>query len=426
MATQTTELEFCFDKYTDIPKELIVKEDILSRGVNFTDAALTVQSGFQRKAYFLFTFDVDVPADVKSKAGIIPQEIRIEGGQFGLRPTIVQCRQSSSSIYRVDLVDGRLELLCGDLPLAGVEFAPKHAYYDFRLKDGTSVETIAPAIYWGQTVDVTAFRTCQYWGEKEECKFCDINENYREWGSLRKQLGAIVPVEKVAEAVELSSRDPNAKRYLITGGAIKDPKKEVEFYLKYIKVTEERLSRDFPCRLNTQAFVKADCEKFYEAGVDYYHPNLEVWDPKLFSVICPGKDKFIGREEWINRTIEASRVFGVGNVSPNFVAGVEMAECNGFEIGFKNSKDAVRSTLEGIEFFMSEEVTPKFDNWAVEPLSWFGKNGSRGPPLEYFIDLYAGYYDLKKRYGLPWPQGLGEAGPGRCMVPATAFMDIGN
>ncbi len=61
-----------------------------------------------------------------------------------------------------------------------MEFVPKHHYYDLRLKDGTPVETVAPAIYWGQTVDVTAFRTCQYWGEKKECKFCDINENYRE------------------------------------------------------------------------------------------------------------------------------------------------------------------------------------------------------------------------------------------------------
>src|SRR5438093_9883199 len=84
-----------------------------------------------------------------------------------------------------------------------------------------------------------------------------------------------------------------------------------------------------------------------------------------------------------------------------------MANCNGFEIGFKNPKDAVLSTLEGIEFFMRNEVTPKFDNWAVEPLSWFGKNRSKALPLEYFIELYAGYYDLKRKYGLPWPQGLG-------------------
>jgi len=136
----------------------------LSRGINFTDAALTYQGSFQRKAYFLFTFDVDSPENVKNKPGIIPQEIRIEGGPLGLRPTVLQCRQSSNSLYNVDYIDGRPKLLYRGLPFAEVDFVPKHAYYDFRLKDGTPVETIAPAIYWGQTVDVTAFRTCQDWG----------------------------------------------------------------------------------------------------------------------------------------------------------------------------------------------------------------------------------------------------------------------
>ena len=62
----------------------------------------------------------------------------------------------------------------------------------------------------------------------------------------------------------------------------------------------------------------------------------------------------------------------------------------------------------------------------LNPLSWFGKNRSKVLPLENFIELCAGYYDLKRKYGLLWPQGLGEAGPGKCIVPATAFMDIGN
>lgn len=98
-----------------------------------------------------------------------------------------------------------------------------------------------------------------------------------------------MPPELVAEAVELSSRDSNTKRYLITGGAIKDQKKEVEFYLNYVRTTEASLTRDLPCRLNTQAFTKGDCEKLFEAGVDYYHANLEVWDAGLFSLICPGR-----------------------------------------------------------------------------------------------------------------------------------------
>lgn len=66
-----------------------------------------------------------------------------------------------------------------------------------------------------------------------------------------------------------------------------------------------------------------------------------------------------------------------------------------FTFGFINVDEAV-GTLEGIEFFMTHVVTPKFDNWAVEPLSSFGKLNCKTPPLEFFMKLYTGYYSLKK------------------------------
>lgn len=415
-----------FDNFSEIPREAVLKEDILINGLSFTDDALQ-GSSYQDKAYFLFTFDKDPPQTVKGRKKIIPQEIRISHGPHGLRPTIIQSRHASDTPYKVDKVDGKLGLFYnhGEEPMADVEFVPRHRYYDFKLSNGMEIDTIAPAIYWGETIDVTAYRVCQYWGEKEECRFCDINENFRAWGSLRRQVGAMIPVELVAEAVDLASKDTTTKRYLITGGAIKDSKKEFEFYYPYIKETEKMLGRKLPCRLNVQGLGNEYLEKFHDAGVDYFHPNLEVWDESLFKMICPGKEKYRGREWWIRQAVEASRIFGVGNVSPNFVAGVEMAHSEHFPFGFTNVDEAVKSTLEGIEFFMTHDVTPKFDNWAVEPLSSFGKLNCKAPPLEFFMKLYAGYYSLKKQYGLPWPQGLGEPGPGRSQVPATAFMDIG-
>lgn len=429
---QRLSLEGYFDHFGEIPREAVVKEDILINGLSFTDGALQGSSGYQDKAYFLFTFDKDLPQTVKSRKKIIPQEIRISRGPYGLRPTVIQSRHASDTPYKIDCADGRsgsgkLGLFYGHgkEPVADVEFVPRHRYYDFKLGNGKPIDTVAPAIYWGETIDVTAYRVCQYWGEKEECGFCDINENFRVWGSLRREVGAVIPVELVAEAVDLASKDTTTKRYLITGGAIKDGEKEFAFYYPYIRETEKTLSRKLPCRLNVQGLGTEYLEKFHAAGVDYFHPNLEVWDPKLFSVICPGKEKYRGREWWIRQAMEASRIFGVGNVSPNFVAGVEMAHSESFPFGFTNVDEAVRSTLEGIEFFMTHDVTPKFDNWAVEPLSPFGKLNCKTPPLELFMKLYAGYYSLKKQYGLPWPQGLGEAGPGKSIVPATAFMDIG-
>ncbi|BCS93044.1 radical SAM protein [Metallosphaera javensis (ex Sakai et al. 2022)] len=408
------------DRYPDLPREVILKESILLNGLSFSDSAL--QASYQEKAYYLFTFDPDDPEHVKGRGRVVPQEVRISGGPLGLRATVIQSRHSSRSPFRVDLEEN-LKLFVDGQPIADVEFVPRPSYYGQALRDGIRVEEVAPAIYWGETADVTAYRICEYWNVNQQCKFCDINENFRSWGHLRKGLGAVVPRELVADAVEVASRDPGVRRYLITGGTIRDGLKEAEFYLQYVKEVEERVS-SLPARLNTQALRVEVLPRFYEAGVDYYHPNLEVWDEKLFALISPGKNLNIGRDEWIRRTVEAVKVFGVGNVSPNFVAGIEMAYSPDFPHGFRKVEEAVKSTASGIEFLMSRDVTPKFDTWGLEPRSWFGIHGVSLPPLEYYLELYRAYRDLRRKYGMPWPRGLGEAGPGVSRVPASGFMDV--
>ncbi len=163
-------------------------------------------------------------------------------------------------------------------------------------------------------------------------------------------------------------------------------------------------------------------ERFYEAGVDYYHPNLEIYDRGLFSFVSPGKNKFIGYDQWLNTIFEANRIFGTGNVSPNFVAGAELVDYN--NIGFNNIDDALNSTIDGIKHLMENGVTPKFDSIAIEPLSWYGKNIKIDVPLYYYIKLYRKYHEFRKMYGLPYPGGLGDGGTGKTKVPASAFMDL--
>ena len=45
---------------------------------------------------------------------------------------------------------------------------------------------------------------------------------------------------------------------------------------------------------------------------------------------APGKERYVGREEWHRRILDAAEVFGARYVIPNFVAGVEMAKPFGF------------------------------------------------------------------------------------------------
>ncbi|MBW1711838.1 MAG: radical SAM protein, partial [Deltaproteobacteria bacterium] len=106
--------------------------------------------------------------------------------------------------------------------------------------------------------------------------------------------------------------------------------KAIDFYLQYVEAIRAKIGNRIPIVLIVEPGSREDMKRLYEAGVSSYNPNYEVWDPELFKILCPGKEKFIGREEWIRRSVEAVDIFGAGSVSPNFVAGVEMAQPWGF------------------------------------------------------------------------------------------------
>jgi len=156
-----------------------------------------------------------------------------------------------------------------------------------------------------------------------------------------------------------------------------------------------------------------------DVGVQIYHPNYEIWDNRLFEIICAGKARYIGREEWIRRILAAATLFELENVIPNFVAGIEMSEPH----GFTSVDDAVASTSEGLDFFMSHGVSPRFTTWCPEPLSVLGK-GQEGAPLEYHVRLLRAYRDTRPKYRLPAPSGYGEPGLGRAVFSVSSFMDV--
>ena len=53
--------------------------------------------------------------------------------------------------------------------------------------------------------------------------------------------------------------------------------------------------------------------------------SLEIWDPKIFAEICPGKNQDYGREHFLQAYDAAVASLGDGNVYAGFVAGLEPA-----------------------------------------------------------------------------------------------------
>jgi len=160
-------------------------------------------------------------------------------------------------------------------------------------------------------------------------------------------------------------------------------------------------------------------QRYKDYGISIYHPNYEVWDERLFSIICPGKERYVGRSEWHRRILDAAEVFGPSHVIPNFVAGVEMAK----PFGFASVDDAIASTTEGLDYFMSRGITPRFTTWCPEPATPLGRDNPEGAPLEYHIRLLEAYRGALARHGLEPPPGYGPPGPGNAVFSVSSFMD---
>jgi hypothetical protein len=412
-------------RFTSVPREAVLKEDLLRTGIAFTDAALSdnLDGAVKPKSYFIFSFDQQPLAKLGEAATRRPpEEIALTGGPWSLRRTIVSVRVNPDSPYRVE--EG-LRLTVDGEPLADVTLPPMPEYYRHTLANGKTVMETAPTIQWGYLIYLTVLRLCQYFGAHEECQFCDINHNWRQHKQAGRPYTGIKPVEDVLEAMTLIDRydtEGASHAYTLTGGSVTskvDGLEEADFYGRYAQAIEERFPGRWIGKIVAQALPRADVQRFKDYGISIYHPNYEVWDKRLFSLICPGKERYVGREEWHRRILDAAEVFGPRHVIPNFVAGVEMAR----PFGFETVDEAVASTVEGLDFFMSRGITPRFTNWCPEPATPLGRDNPEGAPLEYHISLLEAYKAALDRHGLEPPPGYGPAGPGNAVFSVSSFMD---
>ncbi len=427
-ATRTALVESLMDRYPHVPREAVLKEDLLRTGIAFDDSALSdnLDGEVKPKSYFIFSFDQKPLAELGEAARRRPpEELALTGGPYGLRRTIVSVRVNPGSPYRVGRGEDGLELTLEDRPIADVGLPPMPEYYRHALANGKTVMETAPTIQWGYLIYLTVLRLCQYFGAKEECGFCDINHNWRQHKREGRPYTGVKPVADVLEALELIDRydtDRTSKAYTLTGGSVTSTVEglaEADFYGRYAQAIEERFPGRWLGKVVAQALPRADVQRYKDYGITIYHPNYEVWDKRLFELISPGKQRYVGREEWHRRILDAAEVFGPRFVIPNFVAGVELAR----PFGFETIDEAIASTTEGLDFFMSHGITPRFTTWCPEPTTPLGRDNPDGAPLEYHIRLLEAYREALARHSLRPPPGYGVAGAGNAVFSVSSFMD---
>ena len=108
--------------------------------------------------------------------------------------------------------------------------------------------------------------------------------------------------------------------------------------------------------------------------------NLEVWHPDLSRVICTGKSKNVGRENWLRALDHAVSVFGRGRVVSSFVTG----------IGHKES------LLEGCQYLTEKGISPLLILWTPMVGSKFEEHRSLTP--EWHLEMTEKIVDLMEKF----------------------------
>ncbi|MBI4331470.1 MAG: hypothetical protein HY673_09340 [Chloroflexi bacterium] len=401
-------IEALMRKYPDVPPVLVIKQDLLRLGVWYSDQALaTAQAVAEKKSYLKFSQDqVPMSAMPGREYMKAPGNYFIKGGPYKLCPVRVYTTLAPNSPYRIDVIDGHLKLLLEGVPIADVGFRPAMKYGNKTFPDGTLYRDI---ISGGSTI--VPFSYCQFWGAKEECKFCDINENARQVRQFKADTlrGPVKSVEQVVEVANEIAREVHERdgfispiTFSISSGTITNQLNgltEDEFYLRYVEALKAGGPRRY-VRLAVSAKDRADCKEYHNRGVDIPHFNLEVWDKRIFEWICPGKAQRVGWDQWVKRLVDAVDIFGDGSVVSTMVCGIEMAQ----PYGFKTVAEAVKSATEGVGFLVSHGVHPRFTPWMREPGSYLVKNYTQpSVPADFYLQLTLNCYENLKRYRLQIP-----------------------
>ena len=322
-------------RYPDIPIEAIVKEDLLRRGMCLGARSSRNCRGVQTQGvlHLLIRHGPDLRIGAErafksSRRGSLIRRAKELPARycFGSPESRLSLpRRSRRGLARIESrrPDGRCHRIA---EIAGL-LRP-------TLASGKPIADIAPTIEWGYLLYLTAFRLCQYFGAQEECQFCDINENYRQQKKSGRPYTSIKSVEEVMEALEIiASMDTDARPIrlpaVVSRAVWMGSPRSIFMFVTRRRSRSDGLAGG-SAKWSCKPFPKDEVQRLYDAGVQVYHPNFEIWDKRLFELYCPGKARYIGRDEWIRRILDAAAIFGPDRVIPNFVAGVEMAPPAGF------------------------------------------------------------------------------------------------
>lgn len=321
-----------------IKNETLLKVEILTRGVEFSENALIKAHNDGAKGQNL-VYNMPINAKISR-----PQELFIEGTDGYV--TVVSCvaLNGEKASVKIDIdKNGDLIAIIDDRRVEGVKitYVKEPGYYGKKLKNNEIVKKYVSACGYDE-LNILPWKGCAI---SKGCKFCGVNtvarknetdlftafsisNNHCLWNENKDTY-----LNNLKESIKIALKDEcyNEHVHLIMiSGNLSDDSLDIQadIYSDIAKSIKNDLNGRATEGIVAVMTPPRDLNKIVkmkETGVDIVVFNLEVGNEPWFSKYCPGKSS-LGREFFIERLIKSVDIYGWGNVWTNFVLGLEPVE----------------------------------------------------------------------------------------------------
>ncbi|MDA0790771.1 MAG: radical SAM protein [Proteobacteria bacterium] len=283
-----------------------------------------------------------------------------------------------------------------------VDFEPLPAWMQAETSDGFSMARTGLSLHGDMGV-INIAPGCEYFLEKIDgvsmrCTFCAYGAPDKRTQDLGQEARiTALPVrtyERIQETLRAALDESPLRHLYLVGGSMTDWREEGRRFIEIAKAVQEVNQHKVPVTCGSGALPDDILEELYEAQlVQAVCFNLEIWSKSLFEKICPGKNRFVGYDRWIQSLEHAVGLWGRERVYTAMVAGIELEPEHGL-----SWEQAADLAIEGAEFLCSRGIIPIYSlHWPV---------GGRDHPeymnrlRSYFERLSLGYEAIRRKYDL--------------------------
>lgn len=392
-------IETLKQKFPDIPFPILLKNELLFYGVRYTPQ-LGEAGEWAIPNYQPYRFDKGEENPTGQEYINIPYLATLADS------SLVRVLGNGRSPYRITGKRNNYILMQENEEIAELAFQERPSWQWKMTRDGTPMSQVGISQH-GDMLIVNPTPGCEYFlshdeetGKSYRCIFCRYGAPDQRTRKLGQEIhkGVINPeaLDRVMEVCEEAS--PEVTHIYLVGGSMIDVNEEANRYISLAEAIRKVNRASLPVCCGSSSLKKDAMFRLRDVGVSGVCFNLEVWDIDLWKKVCPGKERFVGREEWIQGLLDGVEIFGKGHVMSAFVAGVEFIT----DVGLKGIESYLRSCLQGVDWLLQRGVLPIYSlQWP--PTSLPLGDDSLSSFHDYFLRLNIEQFKLRKRYDLTFP-----------------------